>query len=450
MEVLPFVDEGLGNSSYLIGLEDGRALAVDPWRDPGPYLAEAERRRWRISHVLETHLHADFVSGGRELAAQGARLMAPAQAGIHFPHRPVGEGEALELDGLQVRAIPTPGHAPEHLAYLFSAGDRPLGLFSGGVLLVGGVARPDLLGPEWTEEMARALFRSLHGQILSLPDHLPVYPTHGSGSFCTAGGSTERTTTIGREREGNPLLAIGDEDEFVAALLGGLGSYPGYFSRLREVNRRGAKLYGRQPPPLAPLDAGQVRRMAGEGGEIIDVRPIADYAAGHVPGSLSIALRGAFASWLGWLVSAARPLIFVLGAGQDRGELVRQCLKVGYENLAGELEGGMEAWRAGGLEEARVELVAPGELGSRLLLDVRQESEHRVAHIPGAVHLELGSLPHQVEGLPSAPFAVHCGHGQRAMTAASLLERGGRRAAVMRGGPDDWSEATGRLLESET
>ena len=212
---LALVDEGLGNSSYLLDVGDGRALVVDPERDPARYLAAAERKGLVISYTAETHLHADFVSGSRELAARGARVIASGAGGLEFPHRGLGDGDEVDLGGLTLRALATPGHTPEHLAYLLLDGTRPAGLFSGGSLLAGAVARTDLIAPEQTEALARALWRSLHERILGLPGDLAVYPTHGAGSFCSAPAGAERTTTIGREVAANPLLAAASEDAFV-------------------------------------------------------------------------------------------------------------------------------------------------------------------------------------------------------------------------------------------
>jgi hydroxyacylglutathione hydrolase len=447
-EIVTFRDAGLGNSSYLLDLGDGRGLVLDPSRDPGPYLAAAERRGLRLVWTLETHLHADFVSGSRELAAMGARVVAPAAAGLQFPARRLGDGEELDLGGPSLRALATPGHTPEHLAYLLTDGGRPLGLFSGGSLLVGTVARTDLISPDRTEELTRALWRSLRERILTLPDDLPVYPTHGAGSFCSAPTGAEPTTTIGREKATNPLLAAHDEDAFVRLLLGGLGSYPRYFLRLRETNRRGPQVYGAAPPPLAPLPPERVRRLLGQGAELVDARPVAAFASGHVPGALSIPLRGAFATWLGWLVPDDRPLVVVLDPDQDRGDLVRQCLKVGYERLAGELAGGMAAWRAAGLPEARIGLADVADHAGETVLDVRQDAEFHAGHLPGARHVELGTLSGADE-LPAGPLAVMCGHGERAMTGASMLQRAGHRdLTVLVGGPGDWSEATGQPLEA--
>jgi hydroxyacylglutathione hydrolase len=444
-EIVPFRDEGLGNSSYLVDLGDGRGLVLDPSRDPGPYLAAARRRGLRLAWTVETHLHADFVSGSRELAADGATVVAPAAARLQFPYRGLGDGEELDLGGLSLRALATPGHTPEHLAWLLTDGGRPLGLFSGGSLLVGSVARTDLISPDHTEELARALWRSLRERVLTLPDDLAVYPTHGAGSFCSTPAGAEPTTTIGREKATNPLLGAEDEDAFVRMLLERLGSYPSYFLRLRETNRRGLRVYGTEPPRLTPVPLERVRRLVDQGAELVDARPIAAFAAGHVPGALSIPLRDAFATWLGWLVPDDRPLVVVLDPDQDRGDLVHQARKVGYERLAGELAGGMAAWEAAGLPVARIPLVGPDAVEGRRVLDVRQDAEFADGHIPGAMHVELGALGDPVD-LPRGPVAVVCQHGERAMSAASLLARRGREGlSVVEGGTSAWADAGGRL-----
>jgi len=429
-----FVDEGLGNSSYLVDLGDGRALAVDPTRHPGAYLAEAERRGLTVAFAAETHLHADFVSGSRELAALGATVLAPGQGGYVFPVRGLDDGDELDLGGLTLRALGTPGHTPEHLAYLLLDGARPVALFSGGALLPGAVARTDLIDPAQTEPLARALWRSLRARVLTLPDDLPVYPTHGAGSFCSAPAGGERTTTIGRERAANPLLAAPDEDAFVARLQAGLGTYPPYFLRLREVNRTGPALYGAGEPELALLEPQRVRRLAEQGAWVIDVRPVSAFASAHLPGSVSIALRPQFGTWLGWVVPDGAPVVFVADPGQDRAEVVRQARNVGYERLLGELGGGVAAWQASGLPAQRMPL-APVRAPVGTILDVRQASEFAGGHVPGATHVELGALA--VTPVPDGPLAVMCAHGERAMTGASLLARAGRRdVTVVVGGPE--------------
>ncbi|HLI38869.1 MAG TPA: rhodanese-like domain-containing protein [Streptosporangiaceae bacterium] len=447
VDVVPIAEEGLGNSAYLIGLGDGRAAVVDPGRDPRPYQAEAARRRLRVAYAIETHTHADFVSGARELAACGAEVVAAAGAGLAFPHRGLRDGDELDLGGLRLTALATPGHTPAHLSYLLSDGDRPAGVFTGGALIVGGVARTDLLGPDRTEELTRAAYRSLAGRLLALPDDTPVWPTHGPGSFCSAGGTGRRTSTIGQEKAANPLLAgVAGEEEFTARLLASLGSYPGYFLRLPACNRAGPAVYGDGWPALPALGPAAFRRLLAGGAELIDVRPIGQFAAGHLPGALSIELRPQFQSWLGWLVSPDRPLAFVAGPGQDRAELVRQCLNVGYEHLGGELAGGVRAWQEAGLDVERIPLARFGALDGAAILDVRQQAEWDAGHVPGAIHIELGSLPRAE--IPAGPLAVMCAHGQRSMTGASLLarSRGTAGLSVLTEDADAWSRQTGKEL----
>jgi hydroxyacylglutathione hydrolase len=445
IDVVPVVDEGLGNSSYVVGIGEGRALVLDPSRDPAPYLATADRLRLSVAFSVETHLHADFISGSGELAALGADVVTPADAHVEFPALGLGDGDEIDLGGLTLRALATPGHTPEHLAYLVVDGREPLALFSGGSLLVASVARTDLISPDETEPLARSLWRSIHERILTLPDDLPVYPTHGAGSFCSAPAGGDRTTTVGRERAANPLLAAPDEDTFVKLLLDRLGTYPPYFLRLRERNRRGPRVYGTPQPALAPLGVDAVQRSRAEGAEIVDVRPVAAYAAGHIPGSLSIPLRAQFASWLGWLVDDHVPLIFVRDANQDAADLVRQALGIGYERLAGEVNGGIDAWATAGLPVGRAALVDVAQV-TGTVLDVRQDAEFTGGHLPGSLHAELGSLAADGEVVPPGPVSTMCAHGERAATAASLLERAGRTdVTIVIGGPDDWASAHGPL-----
>jgi hydroxyacylglutathione hydrolase len=452
LQIHPVVDEGLGNSAYVVELGDGRALVVDPARDPTPYLELARWRRLQISYTAETHLHADFLTGSRELAAaEGAHVFAPRASRLGYAHRGLEDGQEVDLGGLTLQVLATPGHAPEHASYLLLDGARPVAVFSGGALLVGTVARTDLAGPELTEPLARAAYRSLHQRLLSLPDELAVYPTHGAGSFCAAPAGGERTTTIGAERRHNRLLAAPDEDAFVAQLLAGFGSYPPYFLRLRDRNRVGPELLGRDWKVLPLLSTDKVQRHLAGGGVVIDVRPITGFAAGHIPGALSIALRPAFASWLGWLVDDTRPLLFVLDEDQDRGELARQCRTVGYDHHLGELAGGMAGWRAANLPQAQLPMVEAEGIADHpgVVLDVRQASEVADGHLPGAVAVELGSLAgdRHAEELPEGPVTVMCSHGERAMTAASLLERAGhKQLRVANGGPRDWQRATGQAL----
>ena len=442
--VIPVVDEGLGNSAYLVNLGDGRALAVDAALDLRSLDAEADRRGLRVVAVADTHLHADFLSGATRLAARdGATVYASAVGGREFPHRGLADGDEVDLGGLTLRVWATPGHTGEHVAYLLLDGNNIVGVFTGGSLLVGAAARTDLVSPEQTEPLARAQFASLR-RLVSLPEDTAVFPTHGAGSFCSAPPGADRTTTVGREKATNPLLAVPDEDTFVKHLLASLGTFPTYFTRLGEVNRRGPQL----PPEdttLRGLGVEQVRALRAAGAEVIDTRRPAAYAAGHVPGSLAITLRGVFATWLGWLVpDPATPLVFVRDHDQDVEEIVWQARKVGYDNLAGQLD--LQAWAAAGQPLATVPLLDPEQVDPARVLDVRQASEYSSGHLPGARNVELGVLADA--DMTGRSVVTMCGHSERATTAASVLERAGHRdVAVLSVGPDEWAKATGNTVE---
>lgn len=448
-------DEGLGNSSYLLDLGDGSALVVDVSRDLRAVTEAALRRGLRIRFAVDTHLHADFLSGGLQLAAQAGselvtgdfEVVASAAGRRRWPHRGLTDGDEVDLGGLRLRAVATPGHTDEHLALVVRDGHRSVGVFTGGSLIVGSVARTDLVAPERTEELARAQYRSVH-RLLQLPDEIAVWPTHGAGSFCSSPAGTARTSTIGTEKATNALLRSGDEDGFVAALLGSLGSYPAYFDRLAEHNRRGPAVID-QPRRLAGLTVGQVRQAVEAGAVVVDVRPAADFADGYVPDAVSIPLRPAFASWLGWVVPDDRPIIVVRNTDQDIDEVVWQSAKIGYDHLVGELAGGMTSWSVAGEPTSTVRLAEPTELDGRRVIDVRQRAEYATGHVPGATHLELGTLREldSGQGADLDGAMVMCGHGERAMTAASLLQSAGADdVSVLVGGPADWSTATGADL----
>ncbi|WP_256725609.1 rhodanese-like domain-containing protein [Streptomyces sp. IMTB 2501] len=443
--LIPLVDEGLGNSAYLVDLGDGRALAVDASRDLRALHAAATRRGLRVAFAADTHLHADFLSGAVQLGHDhGATVLASAAGRRAFEHQGLADGDEVDLGGLTLRALATPGHTDEHLSFLLLDGDRPLGAFTGGSLIVNSAARTDLLGAERTEELARAQYRSLR-RLTRLPDETAVWPTHGAGSFCSAPPGTERTTTVGAEKRANPLLAALDEDAFVARLIAGLGSYPAYFDRLAELNRRGPAVLT-AVPLLPALEAGQVRALLADGGHVVDVRPAARYAAGHIPGSLSIPLRDQFATWLGWLLPGDARIAFVADEEQDLSEIVWQAYKIGYERLAGRLPGGMTAWQEAGLPTSATAFVTADQAPAAPYVDVRQEAEYAAGRVPGALHLELGALAAHASEVPHGAI-VACGHGERAMTAASLLERAGHSGlTVLNGGPGDYAAAHGRHL----
>jgi hydroxyacylglutathione hydrolase len=429
MAVIPVPDPGLGNTSYVVDLGDGSALVVDPERDPRPYLSVADDLGLAIRHVAETHLHADFVSGARELVALGASLIAPRGSHLAHPHRPVDDDDDVRVGDLTLSVLATPGHTPEHVAYVLSDGATPMAVFTGGTLMAGGVARPDLISPELTVPLAHDAFRSVRRLLEVLPDLVEVRPTHGGGSFCSSGAaSTGSVSTVGSERRTHPAATAPTPEAFVADLLAGLGTYPTYFGRLRPVNQQGPEIYGVDLPPLRLVSPDVL-----DGRVVVDVRSIDRFAAGHVPGSISNELRGQFGTWLGWLFEPDTPIVFVLDPDQDERELIRQTLNVGHEAIGGRLD--LAAWTAAGGTFDAIALISPGDLPvDGTIVDVRQQSEWEAGHVPGAVHLELGGLAHHSAGVDGS--VVHCGHGQRAMTAASLLRRRGLESiSVTAAGP---------------
>jgi glyoxylase-like metal-dependent hydrolase (beta-lactamase superfamily II)/rhodanese-related sulfurtransferase len=440
------VDDGLGNSAYLLDLDDGRALAVDVNRDLRAVREVAQRRGLTVAYAADTHLHADFLTGAVQLAVtDGAQVLASAKGDREFPHTALADGDEVDLGGLTLRVLATPGHTHEHLAFELLDGHSTLGVFTGGSLIVGSAARTDLVSPERTEELAREQYRSLQ-RLAGLDDDVAVWPTHGAGSFCSAPSGTERTSTIGAERATNTLLRAGSEDAFVTQLLDSLGTFPPYFLRLAEVNRRGPALVD-EDDGITQLTAADVARLTASGAEVVDVRPVVDFGAGHVPGSVSIPLRPVFATWLGWLVEAGRPIVVVRNTDQDPAEILWQARKIGHDQIAGELRGGVASWSSSGRPTTSIPIVTPGEVGSTPVLDIRQDDEFEAGHVPAARHVELGSLPGDVSNVPTGPTVVMCGHFERAMGAASVLVRAGRAdVSVLDGGPQEWADATGVSL----
>ena len=443
----PLVDEGLGNSAWLVDLGDGRALAVDPPRDLRALRAAAERHGLTVAYAADTHLHADFLTGAVQLAATDrATVLASAAGQRRFDHRGLRDGEEVDLGGLTLRVVATPGHTDEHLSFVLLDGAVPVGVFTGGSLIVGSAARTDLLGAGRTEELARAQYASLH-RLAGLPDATAVWPTHGAGSFCSAPPGAARSSTIGIEKATNPLLAAPDADTFVTRLLGSLGSYPSYFARLAEVNRRGPAVITDPLPALPALDVATVRRLLADGAVVMDVRPVADIAAGHIPGAIANPLRPQFVTWLGWLIAPDTPVVVIRNPDQDPADIVWPALNIGFDRLVGELAGGMTAWRAAGAEVTTIRLVRPDQMPERGVLDIRQHAEYAAGHLPAALHVELGHLAENADAVPDRAVTVMCGHGERAITAATLLERAGHRdLGVLVGGPEDWAKATGHAL----
>ncbi|MCC6189543.1 MAG: MBL fold metallo-hydrolase [Anaerolineales bacterium] len=448
-----FVDEGLGNSAYLVGSHATHtAMLIDALRDVDRYRYAAERLSVRLTHALDTHLHADFVSGARELAAQaGAEIGAAAAAQLGFDHRPLAEGDVLPLASQALRVLATPGHTPEHISFVLTDpdGQTPRAVFSGGALVVGGAARTDLLGHDLCAPLARQLYDTLRHKLLSLPDAVEVYPTHGAGSFCAAPVSSARTTTIGRERRTNRLAQARDENEFMQAALSGLPSYPVYYKEMRGINQRGPRVLG-GVPKLAPLSAAEARALWQQGALALDVRERQAFAAGHVRGAYGIPLSAPLITWAGWLVPFGARLVVVEDDAARREEAVRQLIRIGYDNLLGYLEGGVKAWARAGYETSSARSISVHELRQRLrsdepltLLDVRQADEWEAGHIPSAIHIENGQLPWIALSLPTdRPLAVQCASGNRSVAGLSVLARRGYTDLLqVEGGIEAWEEA---------
>lgn len=447
MEVIPFVHEGLGNSSYLFNVGPGIAALIDPDRNIERYLEAADARGWEVREVLETHLHADFVSGVREmLDRRGIDPIVPADARDEFAHRAVTHDERLRIGDVEIEVVGSPGHTPEHVSYIARSADAAPLLFSGGSLIVGGAARTDLISSDLTESLARRQFRTLRRAFTTLPDETVVLPTHGGGSYCSIGSREVRASTLGDERRRNPILLEADEDAFVRWFTSSFPSVPDYFFRLREVNRKGPRPRADIPPP-APLGPDAFARAIHDGALVVDLRPAESFAAGHIPASLSIPLRDAYPTWLGWLVSPETELLFVSERTQSLERVVQESLLVGYERFRGSLEGGFDAWRQSGGDVSTFGLLEPASASDALAdgavaLDVREPVETAADRIPAALAIPLGRLRSEIEHIPEAePIIAYCGHGERASTALSLLERAGRgRLSNLRGGLSAWKE----------
>jgi hydroxyacylglutathione hydrolase len=433
-----FVIEGLGHISALVADEARRMAAViDPRRDVDVYLQAAAERGWRISHVLETHLHNDYISGAPELAAlTGARHVIGAGADVAYEHQPTREGDAIDVGRLRFRTMETPGHTPEHVAYSLadlSRADDPLAVFTGGSLLVGAVGRTDLLGAQNAEPYARQMFHSLHHKLLAHNDYVGVLPTHGGGSLCSKDISSTPSSTIGYERRHNGLLSIPEIDDFVRALLFDQPGYPRYFARMRPINKAAATPLGTIPGPRS-LAVAEVQALIADDALVIDARPYPDFAAGHLPGSFAIPAGSSFGTWLGWVVPDGRPLVLVLESVDDWDGLLRQALRIGYDDVRGHLSS-VADWRAAGLpletgKRASVQdlaaLLEAGGPDAPLVLDVRQHDEWVAGHIPGSIHLMGGDLPDRLDELPrDRPIVTICRTSNRSAIAAGVLSRAG-------------------------
>lgn len=439
----------LAHASYLIGSE-GVAAVVDPQRDVDLYLAAARERGLRIEHVIETHLHADFVSGHRELSERtGAAIYLGEGSGATFPHRAVREGDEVAFGKVRLRFLQTPGHTLESVSVVVTDlehGETPAAVLTGDTLFIGDVGRPDLAESHTPQALARMLYDSLREKILKLPDETLVYPAHGAGSMCGRNISADRNSTIGRERHTNYALQPMEREAFVSMMTQDLPARPEYFKRDIDYNRRGAAPLESFPPlaALRPRDA-QARQAAGAA--ILDTRGAMEYASGHIPRSIQIGLGGQFAAWAGALLGLDRDLILVTEDTGAADEARMRLARVGIERVSGVMNGGIAGWTAAGLPLQITQQITVGDLhaadGQFSIIDVRRPGEWNSGHIPGAALHSLDTLAADAERLDHPrPAAVHCKSGYRSIIACSVLEAAGFDGSVnVIGGFDAWAAA---------
>ena len=445
----------LAQVTYLVADEAaGEVAVVDPRRDVQAVLDWAAERDFRIVAVLETHVHADFVSGGPDLAAAtGATLYGSRLGNQDFPHQPLDDGDLIPVGSLKLQAYFTPGHTPEHMSYLLfdpAQGTDPLAIFTGDALFVGDVGRPDLLGGAHTSDLANQLHATVSERFLTLPDSVIVYPGHTAGSSCGKAIGDAPDSTIGAEKRGNYAFQPMDRETFVATVLRDMPLAPTYYPQLKKVNKVG-------PAPLADLPAGaplspsSVQTMQHDGALVIDTRGADAFGAGHIPGALAIGWGPNFLAWIGWIAPYDRDLVLVLNDASTYQDAVTELRRIGLDRVAGYLQGGMDAWSAAGLPEATLAQMTVNELASRLttadapaVLDVRRPDEWNEGHIASASHTYVGEMAQGAEPVldDARPTAVICGTGYRSAVAASLLQQRGHRHLInVTGGMTAWNAA---------
>jgi hydroxyacylglutathione hydrolase len=453
---------GLAILSYVVGDErSGEAAVIDPTRDVGEFLAYANDHGLRIRHVIETHVHADFVSGARELKARlggQAAVYCSGHGGAEWtpPYADVvvKDGDAIRMGGVTLRFLHTPGHTPEHVAVSLTdtarSADTPWVLFTGDFLFVGDVGRPDLLGEEAKRRLARELYRSVFERLAAVPDFTEVMPAHGAGSLCGKALGSRNASTVGYERRFNGALARKDLGRWVDDLLTGMPLAPPYFQRMKKVNKEGPPVLGPRLPGLERWSAEQVHERARVGGLVLDVRSKEAFAGGHIPGAINIPSGNSLPTWAGWVLPYDRPVFVVPEDASQMPRVATDLVRVGFDDVQGYLDGGVGAWQAAGYPVAALATVSVHDLARALqrrepltVLDVRSESEWQGGHIGGAVHVHGGTLRERLAEVPrDRPVAVVCGSGYRSSVAASLLLREGYPGVLnVLGGMTAWKAA---------
>ncbi|GIE54523.1 MBL fold metallo-hydrolase [Amorphoplanes nipponensis] len=439
--ILPIDTPSLGDRSYLV--HDGRvAFVVDPQRDIDRVLGLAAAHDVRITHVFETHLHNDYVTGGYALARRtGAAYHVNAADPVAFDRVPVSDGDVIAVgDTMTVRVIATPGHTHTHLSYALADTGEPVAVFSGGSLLYGSVGRPDLLGPAHTHDLVHHQYASAHKLAATLPGEAGVYPTHGFGSFCSATQSEARASTIAREKLVNPALTR-DERTFVDELLAGLDAWPAYYAHMAPANAAGPGEPDLSTPEHA--DAEQIRKRLADGEWVVDLRHRVAFAAGHVAGTLNFGLDGSFATYVGWLIPWGTPLTLLADSPDELALAQRELVRIGIDRPAAQATGTPADWAGGhGLESypraTFADLAQVRHHRSVVVLDTRRALEAAAARIQDATHIPLHDLARRLDEVPDGEVWVHCAAGYRASIAASLLARAGRHVVAV---DDDFDHA---------
>lgn len=443
VEILVIDTPTLGDRSYVV--TDGEvAFVVDPQRDVDRVLGLIEGRGSRLSHVFETHIHNDYLTGGAALArAAGATYLVNGADRVSFERTPLADGDELQLGpAMHIRVLATPGHTHTHLAYVLTAPGRPPAVFTGGSLLFGATGRPDLLGPSHTNGLAHAQYASAHRLASLLPDDAEIYPTHGFGSFCASSQSDVASSTIGGERVANPVFTKAEYD-YVESLLSGLDAYPAYYAHMAPVNAAGPEAPDLSPPPRA--DAAELRRRIDQGEWVVDLRNRTAFADGHVVGSLNFGIDGSFATYLGWLIPWGTPLTLLGDTTAQVAEARTELTRIGLERIQASATGSVEEW-SGELEPGSFPTADLADLSAVMrhravvVLDVRRRREWDQAHIHGAVHIPLHELLGRLGDVPPGEVWVHCGSGYRAAIAASVLAAAGRDVVAI----DDQFEQAGK------
>lgn len=440
MNVTIIETSSLGDRSYLV--DDGHVAAViDPQRDIDRVLELGRNRGVRITHVLETHIHNDYVTGGLELAeTTGAQYVVAAADEVSYRRRAVSDGDVIAVGDFSFEVLHTPGHTHSHVSYVLrDARDTPKGVFTGGSMLHGSTGRTDLLGAEHTVELTHAQFHSVRRLATELPDDVDVYPTHGFGSFCSATPTSGDSSAIGEQRQDNPALTE-DEQRYVDELIAGLGAYPAYYAHMGVINRTGPAPVDLSLP--APVDAIELRRRIDAGDWVVDLRSRTAFAAGHLAGSLEFELSDNFVTYLGWLYTWGAPMTLI---GHDEEHVLdarRELARIGVDEVTGAAIGPIDELRDGTpLRSYRVSdfrtLAATLADGPVTVLDVRQSGEYGSSHIPGATNIPLHELLSRVDEVPPGQVWVHCGSGYRAAIATSILDRAGRDVVLVDGAFSD-------------